>query len=997
MLTNPWRYPAHHQSHDIAKSATVYGVPSLSQGGEAKPAVFFSIAKVNIVTYRQNPFLNIHFEVVDYEIDPQCPVLFAPTSTNTSFLQSLLTSHYILRIKMPEKVHKKFDDGDKAEPSASKPGNSSNGSAKDSKPTFTNGQKHTSEPANGLKRSIDGSPKSASTSKSTEAPPPKTDHHHSKKAKVAATTNGVSNEKQTKTNSKSNGAKQFAHQKPDLQLMKKAKELEKLRKELPIWQHKPDIRWALRHNDVLLLNGETGSGKSTQTPQFLITEPWFKKQTVKIKNKEGREEDVSVGGVIAVTEPRRVAAITLAKRVAAEMGSPLAKGIESGQVGYSVRFDSIIPKGMKIKYLTEGMLLQEMLRDPHLRQYSAIVIDEIHERSIDVDLVAGFLRQLVHGDKKGRGGVPLKVVVMSATLDLGGLEAFFSNPETRSKYEPGKNHGKLLAPHLVEKAKEEKAKAREEKAKAKGEKAKAKKEKTKEGGDVAGDESRRSSTDTFSTWDGFSSSDEDAKGESTSSDESGTEKPDKKFGAPNGVAVVYVKGRQHKVRVYYDVKPSTDYLQNMLQTILKLHTTEPLPGDILAFLTGQEEIETLQGQLEHYAGILAKTVPRMKVMPLYGALPAQAQQDAFEKVKEPFTRKIVLATNIAETSVTVSGVHFVVDCGKSKVKQYRSRLGMESLLSKPISKVSAIQRAGRAGRETEGKCYRIYTEEDFAKLEADEKPEILRSDVIEAVLKMKARGVDDVLNFPLMDSPDIRAMEIALLQLHVMGALDEEGKLTDTGKKMATYPLPAAYGRVIIAAAESDCLLEAIDIISCLTSDSEIFLQPKSEEDQETTETLRAAIKNPRGDILTYLTTMQHYAAENTDRNDWCAKRLISIRAMKMAMMIRKQLRQTCFQQKLLKEMPPPDPQPFEEISFAKGETILKTFLKAFATRTAVLGAGGYLTTQGRNEIVIHPSSVLYGRKVEAIMFLDNVYTAKNYAKKVSAIQANWIVEALEM
>ncbi|PSS23024.1 hypothetical protein M430DRAFT_97844 [Amorphotheca resinae ATCC 22711] len=681
--------------------------------------------------------------------------------------------------------------------------------------------------------------------------------------------------------------------------MKKAKELEKLRKELPIWQHKPDIRWALRHNDVLLLNGETGSGKSTQTPQFLITEPWFKKQTVKIKNKEGREEDVSVGGVIAVTEPRRVAAITLAKRVAAEMGSPLAKGIESGQVGYSVRFDSIIPKGMKIKYLTEGMLLQEMLRDPHLRQYSAIVIDEIHERSIDVDLVAGFLRQLVHGDKKGRGGVPLKVVVMSATLDLGGLEAFFSNLETRSKYEP--------------------------------------------------------------------------------------------------VAVVYVKGRQHKVRVYYDVKPSTDYLQNMLQTILKLHTTEPLPGDILAFLTGQEEIETLQGQLEHYAGILAKTVPRMKVMPLYGALPAQAQQDAFEKVKEPFTRKIVLATNIAETSVTVSGVHFVVDCGKSKVKQYRSRLGMESLLSKPISKVSAIQRAGRAGRETEGKCYRIYTEEDFAKLEADEKPEILRSDVIEAVLKMKARGVDDVLNFPLMDSPDIRAMEIALLQLHVMGALDEEGKLTDTGKKMATYPLPAAYGRVIIAAAESDCLLEAIDIISCLTSDSEIFLQPKSEEDQETTETLRAAIKNPRGDILTYLTTMQHYAAENTDRNDWCAKRLISIRAMKMAMMIRKQLRQTCFQQKLLKEMPPPDPQPFEEISFAKGETILKTFLKAFATRTAVLGAGGYLTTQGRNEIVIHPSSVLYGRKVEAIMFLDNVYTAKNYAKKVSAIQANWIVEALEM
>jgi ATP-dependent RNA helicase DHR2 len=322
---------------------------------------------------------------------------------------------------------------------------------------------------------------------------------------------------------------------------------------------------------------------------------------------------------------------------------------------------------------------------------------------------------------------------------------------------------------------------------------------------------------------------------------------------------------------------------------------------------------------------------------------------------------------------------------------------MESLLSKPISKVSAIQRAGRAGRETAGKCFRIYTEEDFVKLESDELPEILRSDVIEAVLKMKACGVDDVLNFPLMDSPDTKAVEISLLQLHIMGALDQDGKLTETGKQMARYPLPASYGRVIIAAAESDCLLDAIDIISCLTSDTEVFLQPKTEEEQEATETARTALRNPRGDILTYLETMQHYAAENTDRNEWCQKRLISIRSMKMAVSIRKQLRQICVQQKLLTELPPPDPQPVEEILPERAEVILKTFLKAFATRSAVLGASGYLTTQGHHEIVIHPSSVLYGKKVEAIMFLDNVYTAKNYAKKVSAIQANWIIEALEM
>ncbi|KIN04739.1 hypothetical protein OIDMADRAFT_157006 [Oidiodendron maius Zn] len=795
---------------------------------------------------------------------------------------------------MPPKLHTKFDD--KPEPSASKPEKSSSIQGNSLKHVLEDGGSDLSH-THVAKRARLGILKPESHTKVTPSIQPQKARHSQTKdtTSTQAQIPGAPEIKKKVQNLKPNGVHQ-----PNPQLLQKAaKELEKVRKQLPIWSKKADIRWALRNNDVLLLNGETGSGKSTQTPQFLYSEPWCKKRTVKVKSKDERDEEVSVGGVIAVTEPRRVAATTLARRVAREMGSYIGKGTGSGPVGYAVRFDSYTPKGMKIKFVTEGMLLQEMLHDPHLRQYSAVIVDEIHERSVDVDLIAGFLRKLIHGDKRGRGGIPLKVVIMSATLDLGGLEAFFSKPEALSNYKP--------------------------------------------------------------------------------------------------VAVEYVEGRQYDVNIFYEVKPSQDYFQNMLQTILKLHTTERLPGDILAFLTGQEEIDTMQTQLEQIAANLVKTVPRMKVMPLYGALSGQAQQDAFEKVKEPFTRKIVLATNIAETSVTVSGVHFVVDCGKSKVKQYRPQLGMESLLAKPISKVSAIQRAGRAGRETTGKCFRIYTEEDFTKLEMDELPEILRSDVVEAVLKMKACGVDNVLDFPLMDSPDIKAMEIALVQLHIMGALDEAGNLTGTGDKMARYPLPAAYGRVIIAAAESDCLLDTIDIISCLTSDTEVFLQPKTEEDQEAIETARTALENSRGDILTYLETVHHYTAENADRNDWCQKRLISTRSMKMAMSIRRQLRQICFHQKLIAELPPPDPQPVEEISPERAEIILKTFLKAFGTRTAVLGASGYHTTQGHHEITIHPSSVLYGKKVEAIMFLDNVYTAKNYAKKVSAIQANWIVEALEI
>lgn len=925
---------------------------------------------------------------------------------------------------MPEKVHTKFTDDEtipaKALETSQKNGYVANsGSEKSNSSVQTNG---------GVKRLRDGSPKkiAGSTSKSSKLEEAyknsKTDasrdsaESQSKKfsngpAKVF--TNGRFENAKSQANGGHNGQRPQSNRlnrpagdKFSPQLLKKnALLLEKTRKELPIWSKRLDIQWSLQHNDVLLLNGETGSGKSTQVPQFLHNEPWCTKKKVTVVNKDGQKVEAIVGGMIAITQPRRVAAVTLAHRVAREMGSSLTKGSE-GQVGYAVRFESIVPRGAKIKFLTEGMLLQEMLQDPFLRKYSAVIVDEIHERSVDVDLIAGFLRTMIHGDKKGRGGIPLKVVVMSATLDLGGIEAFFAKPESKPDYKPGENYGTILAPHLLE---------------------------NEVDGVLESDGSRRTSNQSYSSWDGFSDSENEGKkskksktardeakingsspakqlgkqsvkvsnnGGGSDTEEIGSEEdPGVPGVAPNGVAVQYVQGRQYEVEILYETNPSQNYLDNMLKTILQLHVTEPLPGDILAFLTGQDEIESLQTQLEGYAEKLVKTVPKMKIMPLYGSLPGQQQQDVFEKVQEKFTRKIVLATNIAETSVTVSGVRYVIDCGKSKVKQYRPKLGLESLLSKPISRVSAIQRAGRAGREAKGKCFRVYTEDDYMKLDQDELPEILRSDVVEAVLKMKARGVEDVLTFPLMDSPDILAMEKALFQLHIMTAIDDEGKLTDAGKKMATFPLPAVYGRVLLAAAEpaADILLEAIDVISCLNTDSEVYLQPKSDDEREAMEESRANLLDRSGDILTMLKTMQYYAAENSDRGEWCKARLISTRAMKMALQIRKQLRQICQSQGLLKETPAPDPQPYQEISPERAEVLIKTFLKAFSLKTALLAPDSkYLTTQGRNEISIHPASVLYGRKVEAIMFLEHVFTSKSYGKKVNAIQANWIMEAME-
>ncbi|KAK1730750.1 helicase associated domain-containing protein [Colletotrichum acutatum] len=680
----------------------------------------------------------------------------------------------------------------------------------------------------------------------------------------------------------------------------------KIRQKLPIWAHREEIQARVRQNDVLLLVGETGSGKSTQIPQFLVREPWCRRQTVSIA--EARE--VSVGGMIAVTQPRRVAATTLAHRVSREAGTPLGES-RDGLVGYSVRFDHQVPKGTKIKFLTEGMLLQELLRDPDLKQYSAVVVDEIHERSVDVDLVSGFLKQILLSRRKGRGGIPLKVVVMSATADVERIQSFFSanGPEEKS------------------------------------------------GGDDLVDNNI------------------------------------------NSVGVLKIQGRQYPVKTIHTPQPVPDIQESLLKAIFKIHMEEPLPGDILAFLTGQEEIESAQSLLEEYAATLASNVPKIKVLPLYGQLSMEGQHAAFQPVKGGFTRKIVLATNIAETSVTVPGVRYVVDGGKAKVKQFRARLGMESLLAKPISRSSAIQRTGRAGREGPGKCFRLYTEGTFSTLEETDLPEILRIDVLGAVLTMKARGIDDIFGFPLMDTPDVEAIERALVSLHGLGALADDGTITEAGRKMAGFPISAAFGAVLLASAkpEFDCVLETIDVISCITSGDDIFHQLQSEEQREEIEELRKELYRREGDILTYLTTMQQYAAENADRIQWCKQRKVNIRNMKTALNIRRQLRSLCLKEGLLTEAPPPDPQPFTPLAPEQAEALLKCFLRGFVSKTAILAPdASYVTSQGKHVVAIHPSSVLHGQKKEAIMFLEHVFTQKNYAKKVSIIQADWIVEAFE-
>ena len=752
------------------------------------------------------------------------------------------------------------------------------------------------------------------------------------------------------------------------------KDLASFRKSLPISGHRIEIQQGLREKDVMLLVGETGSGKSTQVPQFLLNEEWCEPQIISpvTTNTKGRVAPTKrkIGGCIAVTEPRRVAAITLARRVAQEMGTPLGSASPASKVGYSVRFDNSTSPTTRIKFLTEGMLLQEMLRDPWLTAYSAVIVDEVHERGVDVDMVLGFLRQIIAGGCEGRGGVPLKVVVMSATADMELLEGFFEKAYPGQGVEKPLNGANGKAIELV---------------------------------------------DDISEWSGISNS-EDETGPNPQNNtriaDHSLKKARDKLGsgikdlpvrslANTGtsrepgtrIATCHIQGRQFPVTIKYTPEPVKNVVDTALGIIFEINFKEPMPGDILVFLPGQETIESLESLIKEHSQGLRLDIPKLLALPLFAALPATAQQQVFNPAPAK-TRKVIIATNIAETSVTVPGVRFVIDCGTAKIKTFRSTIGLEALLVKPISKSAAIQRKGRAGREAPGQCYRLYTEADYLTMQQSNTPEILRCDLARPILTMKARGVDDV-DFPFLDQPPYQAFLKALEQLYQLGALTDTGTISEIGQKMAKLPLTVPLARVIVAATdpELNCLAEVIDIISCLSVEN-IFLNLASQEKKEEAEQARRELYRREGDHLTYLRTVQCYLAENTDRKAWTTRHFVSHRAMQAVVQVRKQLRQQ-FKSVLRENEKQGESPSSSELTADLAVSILKCFLTGFATNTARLHSdGSYKTVVGNQKIAIHPSSLLFGRKVEAIVYNEYVFTNKSYAKGVSAVQMGWVGEA---
>lgn len=457
---------------------------------------------------------------------------------------------------------------------------------------------------------------------------------------------------------------------------------------LPVFEYKAEFMQKLADNQTIVLVGETGSGKTTQIPQWCV-EYATSKGTKKV----------------SCTQPRRVAAMSVAQRVSEEMDVVLGQ-----EVGYSIRFEDCSCQKTVLKYMTDGMLLREAMSDPMLENYQVILLDEAHERTLATDILMGVLKEVI------RQRPDLKLVVMSATLDAGKFQQYFDN-------------------------------------------------------------------------------------------------------AP----LMNVPGRTHPVEIFYTPEPERDYLEAAIRTVIQIHMCEEIEGDILMFLTGQEEIEEACKRIKREIDTLGPDVGDLKCIPLYSTLPPNLQQRIFEnappkKSNGAIGRKVVVSTNIAETSLTIDGVVFVIDPGFAKQKVYNPRVRVESLLVSPISKASAQQRAGRAGRTKPGKCFRLYTEKAYKnEMQENTYPEILRSNLGTVVLQLKKLGIDDLVHFDFMDPPAPETLMRALELLHYLGALDDDGNLTDLGAIMAEFPLDPQLAKMLIASCNHNCSNEILSITAMLS------------------------------------------------------------------------------------------------------------------------------------------------------------------------------------
>ncbi|KAL8790990.1 MAG: hypothetical protein Q9195_006135 [Heterodermia aff. obscurata] len=615
------------------------------------------------------------------------------------------------------------------------------------------------------------------------------------------------------------------------------------RESLPVFKFRKQLLDAVKENQLLIVVGDTGSGKTTQLTQFLA------------------EGGFTNNGMIGCTQPRRVAAMSVAKRVAEEVGCKLGQ-----EVGYTIRFEDCTSPETKIKYMTDGMLEREVLLDPNLKKYSVIMLDEAHERTIATDVLFGLLKKTL------KRRPDLKVIVTSATLDADKFSEYF-----------------------------------------------------------------------------------------------------------NKCPIFTIPGRTYPVEIMYSREPESDYLDAALVTVMQIHLTEPA-GDILLFLTGQEEIDTSCEILFERMKALGPSVPELIILPVYSALPSEMQSKIFEPAP-PGSRKVVIATNIAETSITIDQIYYVIDPGFVKQNAYDPKLGMDSLVVTPISQAQAKQRAGRAGRTGPGKCFRLYTEAAFqSEMLPTSIPEIQRQNLSHTILMLKAMGINDLLHFDFMDPPPTNTMLTALEELYALSALDDEGLLTRLGRKMADFPMEPALAKVLIYSVDMGCSDEILSIVAMLSVQT-VFYRPK--EKQQQADQKKAKFHDPHGDHLTLLNVYNGWK-QSKFSNPWCFENFIQARSMRRAQDVRQQLVSIMERYR------------HQVVSCGRNTMKVRQALCSGFFRNAARKdpQEGYKTLIEGTPVYMHPSSALFGKPAEHVIFHTLVLTTKEYMQCTTGIEPKWLVEA---
>ncbi|RFU26861.1 hypothetical protein B7463_g9479, partial [Scytalidium lignicola] len=615
------------------------------------------------------------------------------------------------------------------------------------------------------------------------------------------------------------------------------------RESLPVFKFRSELIKAVQDNQLLIVVGDTGSGKTTQLTQYLA------------------EGGFANNGMIGCTQPRRVAAMSVAKRVAEEVGCQLGQ-----EVGYTIRFEDCTTSATKIKYMTDGMLQREILMDPDLKRYSVIMLDEAHERTIATDVLFALLKKTI------KRRLDLKIIITSATLDADKFSAYF-----------------------------------------------------------------------------------------------------------NECPIFSIPGRTFPVEIMYSREPESDYLDAALVTAMQIHLTEP-PGDILLFLTGQEEIDTSCEILYERMKALGPSVPELIILPVYSALPSEMQSKIFDPAP-PGSRKIVIATNIAETSITIDHIYYVIDPGFVKQNAYDPKLGMDSLIVTPISQAQAKQRAGRAGRTGPGKCFRLYTEAAFqSEMLPTSIPEIQRQNLSNTILILKAMGINDLLHFDFMDPPPTNTMLTALEELYALSALDDEGLLTRLGRKMADFPMEPALAKVLIAAVDLNCSDEILSIVAMLSMPT-VFYRPKEKQTQA--DQKKAKFHDPHGDHLTLLNVYNSWK-QNKYSNPWCFENFIQARSMRRAKDVRDQL------VKIMERYKHPIASCGRDTQKVR-QALCSGFFRNSARKDP---QEGYKTLIEGTPVYLHPSSALFGKQAEWVIYHTLVLTSKEYMHCTTSIEPKWLVEA---